>query len=76
MRSVFDFRAIPNLNNQIKNSLKRQSTNERQHKAIRDIIRNRVERYETGVKIQAEQSEQAASKERKAEQLLNGRNLK
>ena len=41
-----------------------------QHKAIRDTIRNRVERYETRVRIRAEQLEQATVKERKAERLL------
>lgn len=41
-----------------------------QHKAIRDTIRNRVERYETRVRIRAEQLEQATIKERKAQQLL------
>ena len=42
-----------------------------QHKAIRDTVRNRVERYETGVKLRAEQLEQAAIKEREAQQLLD-----
>lgn len=43
--------------------------NER-HKAIRDTIRNRVERYETRVRIRAEQLEQTTIKERKAYELL------
>ena len=42
-----------------------------QHKAIRDTVRNQVERYETRVKIRAEQLEQAAIKEQEAQQLLN-----
>ena len=42
-----------------------------QHKTIRDTIRNRVERHGTGMKIRAEQLEQAAIKERKAEQLFD-----
>ena len=41
-----------------------------QHKAIRDTIRNRVEWYETRVRIRAEQLEQATVKEREAERLL------
>ena len=41
-----------------------------QHRAIRDTVRNRVERYETGVKLRAEQLEQAAIKEREAQLLL------
>lgn len=41
-----------------------------QHKAVRDTVRNRVERYETGVKLRAEQLEQATIKERKAYKLL------
>ena len=44
---------------------------EDRHKAIRDTIRNRVERYETRVRIRAEQLEQAAIKEREAQQLLD-----
>ena len=40
------------------------------HKAVRDTIRNRVERYETRVRIRAEQLEQATVKERKAYRLL------
>lgn len=42
-----------------------------QHKAIRDTVRNRVERYETRVRIRAEQLEQATIKERKAQKLLD-----
>ena len=42
-----------------------------QRKAIRDTIRNRVERYETRVRIRAEQLEQATVKERKAQKLLD-----
>lgn len=42
-----------------------------QRKAIRDTIRNRVERYETRVRIRAEQLEQATVKERKAQKLFN-----
>lgn len=41
-----------------------------QRKAIRDTIRNRVERYETRVRIWAEQLEQATIKEREAQKLL------
>ena len=44
---------------------------EDRHKAIRDTVRNRVERYETRVKIRAKQLEQAAIKEREAQQLLD-----
>ena len=40
------------------------------HKAIRDTVRNQVERYEEAVRRQAERLEQATVKERKAEQLL------
>ena len=43
---------------------------EDKRKAIRDMIRNRVERYETGVKLRADQLEQATIKERKAYELL------
>lgn len=43
---------------------------EDRRKAIRDTIRNRVERYETRVRIRAEQLEQATIKERKAYELL------
>ena len=42
-----------------------------QRKAVRDTIRNRVERYETKVRIRAEQLEQATVKERKAQKLLD-----
>ena len=41
-----------------------------QHKAIRDTVRNQVERYEEAVRRRAEQLERAASKERKAYKLL------
>lgn len=41
-----------------------------QRKAIRDTVRNQVERYETRVRIRAEQLEQATIKERKAYELL------
>lgn len=43
---------------------------EDKRKAIRNTIRNRVERYETGVKLRADQLEQATIKERKAYELL------
>jgi len=43
---------------------------EDRHKAIRDTVRNQVERYEEAVRRQAERLEQATVKERKAEQLL------
>ncbi len=43
---------------------------EDKRKAVRNTIRNRVERYETRVKIRAEQLEQATVKERKAYELL------
>ena len=43
---------------------------EDRRKAIRDTIRNRVEGYETRVRIRAEQLEQATIKERKAYELL------
>lgn len=42
-----------------------------QHEAIRDTVRNQVERYETRVRIRAEQLEQATIKERKAQKLLD-----
>lgn len=42
-----------------------------QHTAIRDTVRNQVERYETRVRIRAEQLEQATVKERKAQKLLD-----
>ncbi len=41
-----------------------------QHTAIRDTVRNQVERYEEAVRRRAEQLERAASKERKAYKLL------
>ena len=44
---------------------------EDRHKAVRDTIRNRVERYETRVRIRAEQLEQATVKEREAQKLLD-----
>ena len=42
-----------------------------QHTAIRDTVRNQVERYEEAVRRRAEQLEQAAIKERKAKKLLD-----
>ena len=42
-----------------------------QHKAIRDTVRNQVERYEEAVKRRAEQLERATVKERKAQKLLD-----
>ena len=42
-----------------------------QHKAIRDTVQNQVERYETRVRIRAEQLEQASIKERKAQKLFD-----
>lgn len=44
---------------------------EDRRKAIRDTVRSRVERYETRVRIRAEQLEQAAIKEREAQKLLD-----
>ena len=41
------------------------------HKAIRDTVRNQVERYEEAVRRQAERLEQATVKERKAKKLLD-----
>ena len=41
-----------------------------QYKAVRDTVRNQVDRYEVAVRRRAEQLEQATIKERKAEQLL------
>lgn len=41
-----------------------------QYTAIRDTVRNQVERYEEGVRRRAEQLEQASIKERKAYKLL------
>ena len=43
---------------------------EDKRKAIRDTIRNRVERYKTGVKLRADQLKQPTIKERKAYELL------
>ena len=42
-----------------------------QHKAIRDTVRNQVERYEEAVRRRAEQLERATVKERKAKRLLD-----
>ena len=42
-----------------------------QHTAIRDTVRNQVERYEEAVRRQAERLEQATIKERKAKRLLD-----
>lgn len=42
-----------------------------QHTAIRDTVRNQVERYEEAVRRRAEQLERAAIKERKAKKLLD-----
>ena len=42
-----------------------------QHTAIRDTVRNQVERYEEAVRRRAEQLEQATVKERKAKRLLD-----
>ena len=42
-----------------------------QHTAIRDTVRNQVERYEEAVRWQAEQLERATVKERKAHRLLD-----
>lgn len=42
-----------------------------QHTAIRDTVRNQVERYEEAVRRRAEQLEQASIKERKAQKLLD-----
>ena len=43
---------------------------DKQHTAIRETVRNQVERYEEGVRRRAEQLEQASIKERKAYKLL------
>ena len=43
---------------------------DKQHTAMRDTVRNQVERYEEAVRRRAEQLERAASKERKAYKLL------
>ena len=40
------------------------------YKAIRDTVRNQVERYEEAVRRRAEQLERATVKERKAKKLL------
>ena len=42
-----------------------------QYKAVRDTVRNQVERYEEAVRQRAEQLEQATVKERKAQKLLD-----
>ena len=42
-----------------------------QHEAIRDTVRNQVERYEEAVRRRAEQLERATVKERKAKKLLD-----
>ena len=42
-----------------------------QHTAMRDTVRNQVERYKEAVRRRAEQLERAASKERKAKKLLD-----
>lgn len=42
-----------------------------QYTAIRDTVRNQVERYKEAVRRRAEQLERAASKERKAKKLLD-----
>ena len=42
-----------------------------QHTAIRDTVRNQVERYEEAVRRRAEQLERATVKERKAKRLLD-----
>ena len=44
---------------------------DKQHTAMRDTVRNQVERYEEAVRRRAEQLERAASKERKAKKLLD-----
>ena len=44
---------------------------DKQHTAIRDTVRNQVERYKEAVRRRAEQLERAASKERKAKKLLD-----
>ena len=43
---------------------------DKQHTAMRDTVRNQVERYEEAVRRRAEQLERAASKERQAKKLL------
>ena len=42
-----------------------------QYTAIRDTVRNQVERYEEAVRRQAERLERATVKERKAKRLLD-----
>jgi len=42
-----------------------------QHTAIRDTVRNQVERYEEAVRRRAELLERASIKERKAQKLLD-----
>lgn len=44
---------------------------DKQHTAIRDTVRNQVERYEEAVRRRAEQLERATIKERKAKRLLD-----
>ena len=44
---------------------------DKQHTAIRDTVRNQVERYEEAVRRRAEQLERATVKERKAKKLLD-----
>ena len=44
---------------------------DKQHTAMRDTVRNQVERYKEAVRRRAEQLERAASKERKAKKLLD-----
>lgn len=44
---------------------------DKQYRAIRDTVRNRVDQYETRVRIRAEQLERASIKERKAKKLLD-----
>ena len=44
---------------------------DKQHTAMRDTVRNQVERYEEAVRRRAEQLEQATVKERKAKKLLD-----
>ena len=41
-----------------------------QYRAVRDTVRNQIERYEEAVRRQAERLEQATVKERKAKKLL------
>ena len=44
---------------------------DKQHTAMRDTVRNQVERHKEAVRRRAEQLERAASKERKAKKLLD-----